>query len=531
MITLILALVVFGGMAGPGPASAASIGCGQCHSNPPADTDNTCPKLVSNNHPAHSNGADLTTCDRCHPTVASPGHPSAVHINGLINVTSTVSPGMRYTSGTQTCTGACHKNRDAKWNGQVDCNACHYRSGPLGNVAPSGLHATSDRSWKHYSSPIKVINNTKSISCAYNLGGCHPNNESDTAVPKAHIGSANFIKRADMSEAHTYVNVSGVGYTKGATPTDGTCAKSCHYNPTDPFGNRTIYFKAGQTKMFGAYQTAKWGDNDLKCNECHSTPSQEATFRSITSGGYGVDVTASDNANNRHSAHLFKYKLNVYNFASEDRNIYCDDCHRTPDINSVRGFRQHSTVGEGGSGVISLPVKSQNTRVYLKARNNGIGRDKVNPASFNQAQGSCSNVYCHTIMTTGKWTEDACDKCHGTKDGVDVGSGAPGYINWTSSGTYRPFEEYSGCGGAHYSHVVKRGYACRTCHYDGGGDGNPANHNQGNGVVLRANVNVGVHPNYWFNNKTSYYDRTTRSCNNVRCHYGSSQNWDCNPIH
>jgi hypothetical protein len=137
-------------------------------------------------------------------------------------------------------------------------------------------------------------------------------------------------------------------------------------------------------------------------------------------------------------------------------------------------------------------------------------------------------------MTSGNWTEEACNSCHGAKDGVNVGSGAPGYRDFSSItvSQYRTFEDYSGGGGAHYTHVTKRGYACHTCHYDGGGDGNAANHhNVSQRTVYRANVNVGVHPNYWFNNKTSYYDKTTRSCNNVRCHYGSSQNWDCAPVH
>jgi hypothetical protein len=138
-------------------------------------------------------------------------------------------------------------------------------------------------------------------------------------------------------------------------------------------------------------------------------------------------------------------------------------------------------------------------------------------------------------MTSGQWTEEACDACHGKKDGVDPGSGAPGYINWTSN--YRTFEDYSGGGGAHYTHVMKRGYPCRTCHYDGGGDGNPANHHKnqsvpvGDRVVDRANVNVGVSPQYWFNNRTSLYDKSTRTCSDVKCHYGVSQNWDCTPLH
>jgi hypothetical protein len=532
LLALILMMVLMGTAGAPTPAMAAAINCGECHSNPPQDSDSGGCKQTTKSHPDHSSGADLTTCDRCHPTTSGTS-PTAKHNNNITNITSVVSPGMRYTGGN--CTNACHKNKDAAWGGSgADCNICHFRSGATGSFAMSGLHATSDRSYMHYSSAIKVIDNTKTITCS----NCHPavpfaNNTSGT---RQHINTpnnndANFKARGDMSQAHTYVSVTGIGYTKGATAALSTCALSCHNNFNDPFGNYTIYFKPGQKRYFGPYESKNWGDADLNCNECHSTPGQEATFGSLTSTVVFGNATsqASKNANKRHEAHMFDYKLNPFNFQSEDRNIYCDDCHKTPDIFAVRGFRNHSTLGEGGSGIISLPVKSQNARVDLGFRNGGIGRDGNNPATF--TRGTCNNVYCHTIMVEGKWTEDACNACHGTLDGVDTGSGAPGYRNWTTPSTYPAFEEYAGGGGAHYSHVMKRGYPCRSCHYDGGGDGNPANHMEGGETVIRANVNVGVHPDYWFNNQTSYYDLTTRSCNNVKCHYGSSQNWDCAPLH
>ncbi|MBI5190892.1 MAG: hypothetical protein HZA22_09470 [Nitrospirae bacterium] len=519
MLALILGLALFGGIAGPSTALAATISCGQCHSNPPADADNGGCKQTTKSHPQHASGADLTTCERCHPAVAAPGHPTAGHNNNVVNITSVVAPGLSYNSGNSTCANACHDNiANPVWGDSGNCNLCHFRHGATGNYAMSGLHVTNDKSFKHYSSPIKV-NTSETITCVH----CHPNNDGDTGL--THINTPAFAKKADMSEAHTYVNVTGIGYSKHATdPNLGTCSLSCHYNPTDPFGNYTIIFKPGQRERFGTYQSAAWGDTDLKCNECHSTPSQSATFGHATS-------FLSKNANKRHEAHMFKYKLNPWNFQSEDRNIYCDDCHRTPDTTyGARGFHNHSTLGEAGSGVISLPVKSQNARVYMLWRNNGIGRDDINPPSFNTGTKTCSNVYCHTLMVSGDWTEESCDACHGKQNGVNVGSGAPGYANWTAN--FRSFEDYSGGGGAHYTHVTKRGYACRSCHYDGGGDGNAANHhNVSERVVIRANVNVGVHPDYWFNNRTSYYNLTTRSCSDVKCHYGASQNWDCEPLH
>jgi hypothetical protein len=454
-------------------------------------------------------------CVRCHVPAGGTA-PTVSHNNGFVEITSALAAGLSYAGGG--CTDACHMNQTATWGGSLDCNSCHYRSGATGGIVMSGLHIVADRSWKHYSSPIKV--NGSPITCT----ACHPDNDGETSTPRAHITPAAIDARGNMSGAHADVTVSGIGYSKGATANDGTCTGSCHYNATDSYGNYTIYFKPGQTRYFGPYQSRSWGDTDLNCNECHSTPSEQALFGDATS-------FESKNANTRHEAHMFRYKLNPYNFMSEDRNIYCDDCHRTPDITTARGFQHHSTLGVAGSGVISLPLAADTARVYLEWRNGGIGRDEVNPPSYDYGSTTCDNIYCHTIMVSGKWTEEACDACHGVNDGVGVGSGAPGYSNWTTPETYPAFEEYSGGGGAHYSHVMRRGYPCRTCHYDGGGDGNPANHAEGGRTVIRANVNVGVHPDYWFNNETSSYDWTTRSCNNVRCHYGASQNWDCEPLH
>jgi hypothetical protein len=383
-------------------------------------------------------------------------------------------------------------------------------------VTPSGLHVDAARGWKHFSSVIKC--NSSAITCL----ACHKSADADTAATKVHINTTSFVKKGSMASAHAYVTLTGIGYVKGTLATDATCTKSCHYNPTDPYGNYTICFKPGQKKRFGAYKTAKWGDTDLLCNECHSTPGNNATF-------VGSSTT---NANKRHADHMFKFKLNPYNFSAQDRNIYCDDCHRTPDINAVRGFQHHTTVGAAGNGIISLPIKSRTSKVYMQWRNNGKGRDGLTAPLYDKATTSCSNVYCHTIMVSGIWTEEACNACHGQKDGTNVGSGAPGYANWTTRTQFRTFESYSGGGGAHYSHVTRRGYACRECHYDGGGDGNPANHhNVLQRTVKRQYVNVGVAPQWWFNNKTSIYDLNTRACNNVSCHYGASQNWDCDPLH
>ena len=131
LAALILGLVLFGSVTAPSPAFAAAITCGGCHSNPPSDSDSACPKQTSKSHPSHSTGSDLTTCDRCHQTVAGPkGDPTAKHNNNVNNITSVVAVGMRYTGGS--CSKACHKNKDndAPWGGAINCNSCTSGPGP-----------------------------------------------------------------------------------------------------------------------------------------------------------------------------------------------------------------------------------------------------------------------------------------------------------------------------------------------------------------------------------------------------------------
>jgi len=564
LLALILGLMLYGGMSGP--AWAAPIGCGQCHSLPPATSDSGC--VLTSNHGAHSatdsvfpnlTGA-MSVCLRCHPVPVN-SLPTAVHDNGITNITSLSGLGMRYSyntaASTGTCTKACHKNEGtATWSasgsaGTLDCNACHFRSGAPGGYTMSGQHGVAQYapgSFGHYSSLIKVMNNTQTVTCS----NCHNVYPSDNLAPRTHINSSDtFRQRADISNAHyvmaTFRKVTGVGYTPGAAAAQSTCTASCHNSyknyssSSSVFRVNAVLFSPTISKTFGAYSSSAWGKTDLRCNECHSVPSQSSTY-----GG-----SSSINANNHHKAHLFTYKLSANNpNITGDKNIYCTDCHRFPNPMGTQVFKGHSTVGQGGSGMISLPVNSTNVKMNLTYKNNNIGQNGVNPAKFSlhtttinnvlQPPTTCSNVYCHTALYAATWTDQACNSCHGTQNDVLTGSGAPGYSNTTSVYT-TPYttgpggtQDYNGAGGiggggAHYMHVAVRGYSCNTCHSRGGKDGNPANHNKGNGTVLRTNVNVNVNPQWWFKNSSSVYNTTTETCSNVKCHYGTSKQWACYP--
>ncbi|RME27711.1 MAG: hypothetical protein D6806_04240, partial [Deltaproteobacteria bacterium] len=84
-------------------------------------------------------------------------------------------------------------------------------------------------------------------------------------------------------------------------------------------------------------------------------------------------------------------------------------------------------------------------------------------------------------------------------------------------------EDYPGGGGAHLYHVTQLRLACRVCH---GHNGSGPQHNQGNGVVQRGNVNINFDGAYSFpggttiangGTPTESYNGGNPSCN-VGCH-------------
>src|SRR5688572_19374952 len=90
----------------------------------------------------------------------------------------------------------------------------------------------------------------------------------------------------------------------------------------------------------------------------------------------------------------------------------------------------------------------------------------------------------------------SCDSCHGSPP-------APGR------------ESYPGSAGAHAQHAGVLGFECAACH---GNNGSGPQHDQGNGIVVRANVNLVFAPQTFAGGTTmgnATYDR-----NNMRCAVG-----------
>ncbi|MEI6208013.1 MAG: cytochrome c3 family protein [Desulfuromonadales bacterium] len=119
-----------------------------------------------------------------------------------------------------------------------------------------------------------------------------------------------------------------------------------------------------------------------------------------------------------------------------------------------------------------------------------------------------------------------CDACHGYPP-LPTSALATSNANGTFANA--KLEDYGNGGGFHASHLLPtltadQGFApCLPCHPTG------ATHNNGNGVVARANVNVFDPADTSFRFDASrpktYYSLAT-TCSNVSCHFKSSPAWN-----
>jgi len=352
---LAMAAAVVLTLAFSGSAFAAAIVCGDCHGNPPVNSDN-CGNTARGLHGTHVNYSSVTfpktvasygKCAYCHPSTVATA-PTVTHVNGFINVTGaagTKAPGLRYSA--TTCTNACHKNRaqTAPWGIYtssvaivLNCRSCH--DDVIDKTGLSGSHA------KHLNTTIST--GGTAMGAALNAGcvNCHPNQVNDIwSGGKADNGTKKAYPHAQdgtnvvSDNAAVLVNISS---TRAAGSAD-TCAKACHKNT----------------------KTATWG-GALACDACHyynAAPNKASNDAAI--------VKLSD----AHSAH----------FAA---GATCDSCHVT--VTTVANHFQNTST----AGVKALPTVAGNAWVRKALGYSG------------GAAGTCSTTGsgCHGVgNTTPAW--------------------------------------------------------------------------------------------------------------------------------
>jgi hypothetical protein len=175
----------------------------------------------------------------------------------------------------------------------------------------------------------------------------------------------------------------------------------------------------------------------------------------------------------------------------------CGTCHKSPGDVGFTAAVDH--------GATAMPL--------------GIGTDCSSCHGHNGATGGAAG---QQHMDGIKFGNGSCDACHGYPPLTTAQFSARGanYVN-------AKVEDYTGGAGHHATHLLATvkssdGFTpCLPCHPSGF-------HNQGNGTVVKANVNVNDAADLTFrfdDSRAKRYTVATQSCSNVSCHYQPTPAW------
>ena len=488
-----------------------SAGCGTCHGLPPAAP-----------HP------QVDKCETCHAATSGPNHTIANrtrHIDGIVDVDE-----------------------------QRPCELCH---GTVANAAPPlDLNgAMSSAGVGAHQRHMLGTANSKAVPCSE----CHaavmpatPNQAGHYDTPRpvemifgalARQGGQNPDLNAGSCR-NTYCHGVGIaggtnknpGWTQGAQ----TCS-ACHGMPPPDadHGNGTAtqcdachsdVAGPGQTIRNAARHVDGVVDTAASCDACHGSGGDSTPPRDLTGRTTGPKVGV-------HQAHR------APTIAAA---VACNTCHLVPATYSAAGHADTPPPAEVGL----------------------IGRASMDGATptYTAATETCNNTYCHGVTMPGgktqvRWddvsgAEHACTACHGMPpsspahngqgpnscqgchaevsgpgqtiataalhvDGVVQSSGG-GCDSCHGSPPAPGRESYAGSAGAHAQHAGTLGYECATCH---GNNGTGPQHDQGNGTVIRANVNLSFAATFSYPGGTTMrngqantvYTAATKTCQ-VGCH-------------
>jgi predicted CxxxxCH...CXXCH cytochrome family protein len=485
-------------------------GCGTCHGLPPAAP-----------HP------QIDKCEICHAD-AGPNHTivdKTKHVNGQIDV-----------------------------NNLVPCQTCHgtaMSAAPppdtLGNMTSPQVGAhTVHLTGNSVGAPVACT------ECHVQVTAANPNvpGHYDQPTPAKIIFGA-------------------LSMTGGLTPTytGGTCANNYCHGATLPSGTTT---------------SVPWSGGALLCTACHGMPPADAVH------GNGAQTkcenchapTAGPNQTIATPASHIDGKV--------DASTSCGGCHGqgtdpTPpkDVNGNLTGPKVGVHQQHKNSTVSSPVACTSCHVSVTTYTSPGHVDHPYPAnvifsglasaagavpSYTESTETCTNTYCHgaTLAGGGSMTEvwsdtsgnaSKCNGCHGMPPATPAHNGqsatscntchtevagpngtiansalhVDGLVQVSGGGCTAchgdpPLpgnEAYAGGGGAHMIHANTLGFQCATCH---GNNGSGPNHNQGNGTVIRANVNMIFDATVSFtggttmnNGGTASYTQSTETCL-VGCH-------------
>ncbi len=518
------------------PVWGTSASCNACHT---VAIDATGPNTGS--HAKHND----STCTDCHAAgTTSITKPDTGHADGNVTVTNGYPVTAKHAAGSYagTCsTAACHADPYSAgtvatpvWGTSAGCAACHTGA----NVITANGPATGS----HTNVTAHAVACTTCHAAGTTSTSSPSTGHADGKINVVNVGyPQNKVKGTAGASCSTSVCHGSTSPVWGTTTTNDTCTK-CHGTgtaagtitaateyviaPSDPTATDTG--KVSSLAKVGAHQThlqlfnglsQQGADAKARCEVCHTLPtvgthangSSAPVFTGIAAGGTydAVARTCSVSCHNPAGSVLSAGNAgtatapqwNNANYIADGTlktDANCNTCHKSP-----------------GNAGFTASLSHDATAMPL-----GIGTD-------------CSACHGHNGGTGGavgqqhmdgiKFGNGSCDACHGYPPLTSAQFSA------RTGGAYASakLEDYDGGAGHHATHLLATVKAsdgftpCLPCHPSGF-------HNQGNGTVAKANINVNDAADLTFrfdDSRAKRYTVATQSCSNVSCHYQPTPAW------
>lgn len=434
--------------------------CGACHGMPPPSP-----------HPQGDN------CELCHAPVAGPGQTIAIparHVDGVEDV-----------------------------EGEFVCTNCHGSE----NAAPPKDLMGLDDSPQVGAHQAHLLGTGRSapVPCVT----CHlevdPNNPDQPGhfdtPPPAEITFAGLAVQGGAAATYTELSCAGTYCHVDGTPRwddPPLECTGCHAMPPedDVHGGGTASLCERCHQAAGPDQTIADAslhvngavEADAACDACHGQNGDAAP-------PVDLDGLMESPVVGAHQAHLQ---------ATIGRAVPCDGCHQVPARFDDAGHADTPRPAElVWSGVAT--AKSANPSYADLACSNtychGLASVQWDDADGSESScGACHGMPPQSPAHNGVSTPDTCNDCHEEVGGpnqtiVDASLHLDGVVQVSGgacdtchgSPPTPQTESFPGSAGAHMTHAGRLGFECADCH---GNNGSGPTHDEGEGTVLRENVQL-----------------------------------------